>query len=205
MSDDAAMYIRRFLLVSVALLSAATFALLVACADESTPGTANPFLPPELATTPDAPPAWLSVLAMGREEEWPGTARPASILKGSLRELGSKDGWSYFVGLGRRGGLCLIAYRPETASSNETRYDGCGSPLRELDTEALWIRYDSQSEKRAAYLLPDGYADAAASLGWGEVIHPNLLVVTDFNAAPKTPTELKSVSVRTLHLGPPFP
>ena len=178
----------RLVILGLAVTLVATVA---GCADEGTPSTANPFPPRDLVATPDAPPAWLAVLSTGHEEEWPGTARPSSILKGSLRPLGSRDGWSYFVGLYRRGGLCLIAYRPRTEAAKETRYDSCGS-LAGLDTQALGVIYLAESTKGAAYLLPDGYAEAARALGWAEVVHPNLLVVTDFASAPSRVTELRS-------------
>ncbi len=186
--------------LAVAGLVVVLFLAATGCA-VGAPSDVSPFLPPDAVGTPNPPPDWLSIMATGAEGEWPGTGRPPSILKGSLRELGTHDDVVYFVGMGRYGGLCLLGLVTPRSSIGTEWVMSCSSlPL--LDSNALWVGFRSSEREANAYLLPDGFAGAAASLSWAEVVGENLLVVTDLDGQPNTGTPLRSTSGDTVQLMP---
>ncbi len=194
----------RYVYVFLAGLGGALLMFLVGCADNGTPSTANPF-PLGGSDAASVPADLLSILKTGYEEPWPGSARPPSIIEGSLRRLGSNDGLTYFVGLSNDAHICLIAF----AGTDDSRLSaegfetgmGCSS-LQRFETHAGNLGLVTSATKWMAYLLPDGFADAARSLPWAEVVSPNLLVVIDFEARPRGEIQLKSASGGLLTLVP---
>ncbi len=197
----------RYIHVFLAGLGAALLMFLVGCADNGTPSNANP-LPSGGSNAAPAPADLLNILKTGYEEPWPGSARPPSITEGSLRRLGSNDGLTYFAGLNDDAHICLIAFAGTDdstlgAEGFETAM-GCSS-LQRFETHAGSLGLVTPDTKRMAYLLPDGFAEAARSLSWAEVVSPNLLVVTDFEARPRGEIRLKSASGGLLALVPSLP
>jgi hypothetical protein len=128
----------------------------------------------------------------------------------TLRQAAIYKGVTLFVGIDGEGSICLIAHR--TDGQRTGAGTACRSPDRFAERGLAIGMTDEDGFRILAYLLPDGYQRAAASLPWAAMLSPNLIAITDFDAyelageatpfRPTTTTDISVTYVRQIELDP---
>lgn len=126
----------------------------------------------------------LSVLKSDAEAVDLRSGQMARYQSNSIREVGMWGDVTFLAAASLEDEICLLAWRKDAAGKAgawETA-TSC-TPVAQFAIQGASLGVTSpDAPDLLAYLLPDGYEDAASAVPWGTVLGPNLLVVTDLTA-----------------------